>query len=84
MCPGSRSFSPQELRGGADIVKICILSSEFSYFPGFAVIMLHRVELQQDEGKAVDSSLHPPLLAYLGPSSVSEQKAEALGAYRRQ
>lgn len=37
-----------------------------------AVFMLHRVELQQGEGKSVDSSLHPPLLAYLGPRSVSE------------
>lgn len=51
--------------------------------------MLHKVELQQDEGKAVDSSLYPPLVAYLGPSSVSEQEVEALGAakmlpYRRQ
>lgn len=58
--------------GGADIVKICVWSSESSYFPDFAVFMLRSVELQRDEGKAVDSSLYPPLLAYLGPSSVSE------------
>ncbi|RMC13131.1 hypothetical protein DUI87_10662 [Hirundo rustica rustica] len=64
--------SELDSRKGADSVKICVWSSESSYFPDFAVFMLHSVELQQDEEKVMDSSLDPPLLAYLGPSSVSE------------
>ena len=53
LCPGSASF--QQLKTGACTVSIHILSDEPPVLHDFAIIMLYKAQLQQDEGKAVDA-----------------------------
>lgn len=69
LCPGSPSFSPQGLRRcwhhqNLHLVKWILLLSCFCCLHVSSVFL--SCLLQQDEGKAVDSSLYPPLLASLG------------------
>lgn len=55
MCPGSAFFPLQGLRGSTLVVNICIWSGESPMLPDFAIFMLYGVQLQQHEGKAVDT-----------------------------
>lgn len=55
MCPGNAFFPLRGLRGSTLVVNICIRSGEPPMLPDFAIFMLYGGQLQQHEGRCLDT-----------------------------